>query len=111
LKTEEFSQVLFAVGEDFVVLFELKFVPAEVWCYIERPPESLQKNILIVRNTSQCEMSENIETLKSICINLKPVQIFFQHYEIESKMTSIFIIIVILLAFVLALLCLGFVFR
>lgn len=52
------DQVFFAVGEDFIVLFDLKFIPAEIWCYIERPPESLQKNILIVRNTSQCEMNE-----------------------------------------------------
>lgn len=51
------DNVLFAVGEDFVVLFELKFVPAEVWCYIERPPDSLQKSIIIVRNTSQCELN------------------------------------------------------
>ena len=49
---------MFAVGEDFVVLFELKFVPAEVWCYIDSPPDNLQKNILIVRNTSRCELNE-----------------------------------------------------
>ena len=55
-KTKEGNEddVLFAIGEDFLVLFELKFVPAEVWCYIERPPESFQKSIIIVRNTSQC---------------------------------------------------------
>lgn len=30
----EYSSKLIAVGEDFMVLFELKLIPAEIWCYI-----------------------------------------------------------------------------
>jgi hypothetical protein len=49
-----YNQTLVAIGENFIVLFKLKHIPAEVWCYIESPPESLKTTILVVRNVSKC---------------------------------------------------------
>lgn len=44
-------------------------------------------------------------------MNMQPVYIHFQVYEIEKKITIILVVAVMLLVFVLAFLCLGCVFR
>lgn len=99
------------IATQFVVLFRINEIAAEVECSFERKESKMRWNLLVEINTTNCPGNGEIEQLQSICQYSIPFTYYVSLFEVDSSKQLTVHIFVYVVLIAIGLLLLGCIFH